>query len=132
MLYVGGNDVANGKDVMTVYSEMKSLVKIVQKECQVQICSLCPRADVDVTAVSDALLQLCEDMNINLIRVHSACTFGNGETVRNYFLQDNIHLSHLDTNNFLKTINHQVTIITNRRVNNNENLGLRRSYGYRG
>lgn len=132
VLYVGGNDVADGEDVLTIYRKMKSLIRNMPRDCEIYICSLCPRADVDVTAVNDTLHQLSEDMNIKVIEVYSAFTFGNGQTVYNYYLRDNTHLSQRGTSSLLRTINHVVMIMTNMRGNSGESRGPRRSVDHSG
>lgn len=68
--------------------------------------------------------------NIDLIQVHSALTFYNGQTARSYFLWDNIYLSRLGTSSLPRTINQRVTIMTSRRGNMVDNEWPRRSYGY--
>lgn len=116
VVYVGGNDVANGEDVFSIYGEMKSLLKTINKDkCEVKLCSLAPRVDVDVTAINDTILQLCGDMKVGHICVYPAFTYGNGLTVKNYFQRDNIHLSRSGTSNLLRVINEEVTIMTNMR-----------------
>lgn len=113
ILYIGGNNVARGQSVTSLYKELKSLVSLLKNSgCCVSICTVVPRYDTDITAYNDVISQLCDELNISIIQVYSTFIFGDGSTVNQYFLRDLIHLSPQGTRTLLHTINKSVTIMT--------------------
>lgn len=112
VLYVGGNDVASGKSATTVGSEYSDLVSYLQqKGCDVKVCTVCPRKDVDVERLNEELANMAEETNAQLIDCGRSFVTGNGLAVPIFYMRDGIHLSKLGTSNLLRLINTAVVIL---------------------
>ena len=122
VIYVGGNDIAtNTPD--SIYSELYQTIEILKRRKNaVYLCTLCPRRDVDVVPLNDALKQLAQNTGVAVIDIYSSFIYGNGTVANNFYAQDGIHMNAKGSNTLVACINRIVTIIKNgSRTSNNGN-----------
>ena len=77
--YVGGNDAAEGK-TSSVYTTLRSSIS--ELKCQVSLCTICLREDVDVVPLDDVINQVCEDTNATKIDCYQSFIYADGKTAR--------------------------------------------------
>ena len=70
LVYIGGNDTANGTDMEYFeekFDQLLSHIKQKNSSCKVIIVNCCPRGDVDTTAVNHIIYRLSEYHHMDLI-----------------------------------------------------------------
>ena len=82
-----------------------------QSECNVYVCTVCPRQDGNVTPINDVIKRTCSETGAILLDVHSAFVYGNGSLVQHFFLRDGIHLSDVDQTKLIECIALSVKIV---------------------
>ena len=90
IIYVGGNDAAEGK-ISSVYATLRSSISELQ--CQVSLCTICHREDFDVVPLNDVINQVCEDTNATKIDCYQSFIYADGKTARPLYGRDFIHLN---------------------------------------
>ena len=76
ILYISGNDAANGKSpewIEEKFDELINLIKSSNNDCRVILCLLAPREDVDVTRVNQSIAKLANEWNNRSVEVSSEC-----------------------------------------------------------
>ncbi|WAR01776.1 LOW QUALITY PROTEIN: hypothetical protein MAR_008334, partial [Mya arenaria] len=114
ILYIGGNDVSDGQDLREMYKQMKNGIESVQRRnpyCEMYVCTICPRADCDVSQANKMLAALCEETGAKLINTFNKFVFGDGSSIPEYYNHDGIHLNKKGTSALVRTINTSVKII---------------------
>jgi hypothetical protein len=86
--------------------------------CKIFICTVCPRQDVDVSPLNKMIKEICQIREITCIENNSAFIFGNGNTARQMFVRDGIHLSHRGTSTLLHNIQKSIAVIKERSTEN--------------
>ena len=111
VIYVGGNDVGSA-DIKTIYSELKETVAFLkQKNNDIYLCTVCPRSDCDVVPLNNSLKELSQELHVNIIDTYSSFVYGDGNTARNYYMRDGIHLNNHGTRNLVSSINRVIPVI---------------------
>ena len=111
IIYVGGNDISL-KDPQTIYTDLKHIVDYLQdRSITVYLCTLCPRTDVDVVPTNDALKQLSQDRQTELIDIYSSFIYGDGKEAVHFYAHDQIHLNKNGCRALISAINRCVPII---------------------
>ncbi|MEW8547726.1 MAG: GDSL-type esterase/lipase family protein [Candidatus Thiodiazotropha sp.] len=118
IIYIGGNDCANGTDVKTfvdAYDQLLSLIKTTNPACRVYICNIAPRGDVDVTGFNkgiDRLSKHWEHQNVRcMTHTYDYFVAKNYLPAGRYFSNDGIHLSHSGIKRLLDAINTTIKIV---------------------
>ena len=94
ILYISGNDAANGKNpewIEEKFEELINLIKYSNNDCRVILYLLAPRGDVDVTRVNQSITKLANKWNNRSVEVSSECYdvfFKGGQLTHRYFNQD--------------------------------------------
>ena len=95
IIYIGGNDAADGMNTDNFESKYNKLLQNVQLKnpnCEILLCELCPRYDVDVREFNNVIYQVALDTGAIMIQLFS--TFlKHGWVVDRYYTKDGIHLS---------------------------------------
>ena len=112
VLYIGGNDVSNGKSSVTLRAEIRdTTLSLQRKQCCVYLCTICPRQDVDVRPYNNEIREVCRETGAVLIECHNAFVYGDGTTVRHFYNNDGIHLNLLGTKTLVFTVNKKLHIV---------------------
>lgn len=139
IIYVGGNDAANGSDPELFeekYDQLIRHIKGVNSQCQIFLCNLCPRGDTSTSEVNDLIKSLTEEHQIVMIDVDKTFHDSRNNVIRRYYDSDSIHLSSSGVKRLLNAINNKITIVQdynlcsfNRRQQKNTKplLGLNRT-----
>ena len=107
ILYISGNDAANGKSpewIKEKFDELINLIKSSNNDCRVILCLLTPRGDVDVRRVNQSITKLANKWNNRSVEVSSEryeVFFKGGQFTDRYFNQDGVHLSCSETKRLL-------------------------------
>lgn len=113
ILYIGGNDIAEGCSTGDFYQQFQSLTDRLSSTHKLILCGLCPRKDiVDIQTYNTIIKDLAHENRCEFVECHPAFTFGNGEVATSYFLKDNIHLSVTGTARLLKCVDSVYRIIS--------------------
>ena len=120
IIYVGGNDCARKIDQTEFeddYDKLLSLIKTNNQECEVYLCYIAPRGDVDVSMFNDSIKRVAtcwEEQNVNFIPTTHDFFFGNNNLVATrYYSTDSIHLSQSGLKRLLKAIDISVRLVEN-------------------
>jgi hypothetical protein len=112
IVYIGGNDIAQGKTPCHFCNDLNRIIELVQKHVRTMyLCTVSPRSDVNVSQVNKVILEKCLEKSVPIIDVHRSFVFGNGNTVVNYYTRDGIHLNKTGTSTLLFTINNEFKIL---------------------
>ena len=117
VVYVGGNDFASRCHPDMVEEEFRKLESVVQRaneNCNLYICTVCPRRDVDVTDLNRIIKAVCDTTSAATIDCHSAFVYGDGNTASHFFHRDGIHLAPRGSSKMVGLINRTVNIIKRR------------------
>ena len=139
IIYVGGNDAANGSDPELFeekYDQLIRHIKGVNSQCQIVLCNMCPRGDTSTSEVNELIKSLSEEHQIVMIDVDKTFHDSRNNVIRRYYDSDSIHLSPSGVKRLLNAINNKITIVQdydlcafNRRQQRNTKplLGLNRT-----
>lgn len=114
IIYVGGNDAANGSDPELFeekYDQLIRYIKGVNNQCQIFLCNMCPRGDTSTSEVNDLIKSLSEDHQVVMIDVHKTFYDSRNNVIRRYYDSDNIHLSSSGIKRLLNAINNNISIV---------------------
>lgn len=116
IIYIGGNDTANGTDMEYFeekFDQLLTYIKQKNSSCKVLLVNCCPRQDVDTTTVNYIIYSLSEYHHMDLIDADHAFHNKYSEVIERYFASDYIHLSQSGLKRLLGTINSKVEIVQN-------------------
>lgn len=113
IMYTGGNDVADGRFIQSIREQLERTVNLVKSktaQCNIYICTVCLRRDVDVSSLNHLLITIATELQCTIID-YKIFTFGNGSTVRYFYNRDGIHLNPKGTSTLLRAIDKTVSVI---------------------
>ena len=114
IIYVGGNDAANGADpefFEEKYDQLIRHIKGVNNQCQIFLCNMCPRGDTSTSEVNDLIKSLSEEHQIVMIDVDKSFHDSHNNIIRRYYDSDSIHLSSSGVKRLLNAINNEISIV---------------------
>ena len=114
IIYVGGNDAANGSDpelFEEMYDQLIQLIKGANIQCQIFLCNMCPRGDTSTSDINDMVRSLSEENKITMIDVNKMFYDSHGNIIRRYYDSDSIHLSSSGVKRLLRAINDHICIV---------------------
>ena len=114
IIYVGGNDAANGSDPELFeekYDQLIQHIKGANFQCHVHLCNMCPRGDTSTSEINDMVKSLSEENQIEMIDVSKMFYDSQGNIIRRYYDSDSIHLSSSGVKRLLHAINDQICIV---------------------
>lgn len=115
VIYVGGNDVSNGKRNLSLKQDLRKMTNYVRESgCRVNLCTMSPRSDADVVQFNDIVKQLSKEYDeneVNYLDIHSSFIDGNGDAIRQFYFTDGIHLNKSGSNNLVRQIHKVVPIV---------------------
>ena len=118
ILYIGGNDAANGKDQQFLEEKNQQLISLIKckrnSACRIIFCTVTPRGDTDVTPVNRCITKLADYWRDQNVRLASECYdvfFKDSQQSKRFFNADGIHLSTSGINHLLDAISRQFNII---------------------
>ena len=143
ILYVGGNDVNCGKRLEASRVELLKLIRYIQHlQSNVHVCTVSPRVDADVRYYNNMVREVCAETGAAVIDTYSSFVYGDGNTVRQYYSRDGVHLNKFGSRTLVRAINQQFQIVkTQARANvsapNRQYMNVRqqfdeRSHGFSG
>ena len=112
IIYVGGNDAAEGK-TSSVYTTFRSSISELQY--QISLCTICPRKDVDVVPLNDIIIQACKGKNATKIDCYQSFIYADGKPARPLYGRDFIHLNGRGSSALVAAINRHISITCGRR-----------------
>ena len=95
IVYIGGNDAAAGMNIETFeskYNQLIQYIKLKNPHCDILLCELCPRYDVDVRDFNNVIYQVALDNGSVLVELFGKF-MKHGRVVERYYANDRIHLS---------------------------------------
>lgn len=120
IIYVGGNDCAQKIDQTEFeddYDKLLSLINTSNQECEVYLCYIAPRGDIDVSVFNDSIKRVAtywEEQNVNFIPTTYDFFFGNNNLpATRYYSTDSIHLSQSGLKRLLNAIDISVRLVEN-------------------
>ena len=114
IVYVGGNDAANGTDPELFeekYDQLIRHIKAGNNQCQIFICNMCPRGDTSTTEINDMVKSLSDENQIVMIDADKLFHDSHDNVIRRYYDSDSIHLSSSGIKRLLNAINNQVPVV---------------------
>ena len=114
IIYVGGNDAANGSDpefFEEKYDQLIRHIKGVNNQSQIFLCNMCPRGDTSTSEVNDLIKSLSEEHQIVMIDVDKSFHDSRNNIIRRYYDSDSIHLSSSGVKRLLNAINNEISIV---------------------
>lgn len=116
IIYIGGNDTANGRDMEYFEEKLDQLLTYIKEKnstCKVLLVNCCPRRDVDTTEVNRIIYGLSEHHHMDLVDADHAFHNKYSEVIERYFSSDSIHLSQSGVKRLLGAINSKLEIVQN-------------------
>lgn len=127
IVYIGGNDLSNGRSTQTVSQSIDTIISTCQSEgCNVFVCTLCPRRGVDVVELNELIKQITRAKGATCIDVYSSFIYGNGLTTTYYYHRDGIHLNTRGTNRLVHCVDIMCPIIYQRNTSDIHDNNYRR------
>ena len=119
IVYIGGNNMSDGMQIQEIHEEYAKLICVLkEKECNVHLCTVCPRQDTEVIPLNDVIKQLSTCYGVNYVDCYSPFIYGDGQPVRQNFSKDLIHLSQKGTSALLRAIHKHLPVLRlNRSLN---------------
>ena len=115
---VGGNDCSSRTEVNSFeekYDELLGLIKAANSTCNIYMCKVVPRGDVDVTEVNLSIEQVAKDWRMHQVKIIESTNqlfFGpDSLPCALYFTEDGIHMSQSGTKRVIDAINRHVSIV---------------------
>lgn len=117
VVYVGGNDAANNSDMEYFEEKCDQFMRSIKNknaECEIFMCTSCPRGDTEVEDVNDVIIRLSGIHGANCVDANLAF-YDKSHNLRPHFYKprDNIHLSRSGVKRVLGTINEHTPIVDN-------------------
>lgn len=117
IVYIGGNDASRGMDAKCFESKYERLlveIKQLNPECNIIVCTLCPRGDVDVHTFNHSIKALADKGLAQCIDLYSEFLDNVGVPAQRFYgMRDNIHLSRSGTKKLLGTLNKIAQVCSN-------------------
>ncbi|MCG7877246.1 MAG: SGNH/GDSL hydrolase family protein, partial [Candidatus Thiodiazotropha endolucinida] len=110
IVYVGGNDFAGGIDPELFEEKYDQLLSYIKKEtsnCNVVLCSICPRKDIDENQnceLNDIIQNLTKDHNCVLADMFNAFHEKDGGVCERFFQFDSVHINPSGIKRFLRVL----------------------------
>ena len=114
IIYVCDNDASNGTDIgyfEEVYDQTIQLIKETNNQCQIKLCTSCPRRDTRLSEVNVIIRSLAQYYHVSLIDQNRAFHDWNGNVIICYQDTDCIHLSSSGVKSLLGIINQEIAIV---------------------
>ena len=112
IIFVGGNDVSDGKWADAYRAELLKVTRNLQRQqCRVYLCTVSPRQQVDVSMFNNKVREICDETGADLIDAYQSFVYGDGSMVRHYFLPDGVHLNRYGSRALVTTINRRIGIV---------------------
>ena len=114
IIYVGGNDASNNmtpESFEQKYNALISYIKTENQRCEIMLCELCPRSDVDIREFNNVIYGVALQNSVVLIELFTSF-LKNGRVVDRYFSHDGIHLSTSGVKRMMGCINEICHIVT--------------------
>jgi len=95
VVYAGGNDISNGRQISEIKNDIVDSVLSLQANHirRVYMCTIAPRRDVSVLKFNEMLRDVHSEFSIELIDCYNAFVLGNGRSARHLFTNDGIQTS---------------------------------------
>ena len=77
IIYTGGNDASRKTDIELFEERYCQLVEFIRKQhpaCKVDMCTVCPREDVDVTDYNKIIAEIAETYSLKCVDIYTAFT----------------------------------------------------------
>ncbi|MCG8113420.1 MAG: SGNH/GDSL hydrolase family protein [Candidatus Thiodiazotropha taylori] len=110
IIYIGGNDVANGSDLELFEEKYDQLLQYVMKEnanCKVIMCNIGPRSDIkdcENTQFNDIIHGLARQHGHTLADIYSAFHEKDGNVCERFYQQDSIHVNPSGIKRFMRVL----------------------------
>ena len=112
LIYICGNDMAEGGDARKAFREIKQLLhELNGHKCTVYLCTVAPRRDADVVPLNDIIKQICKETDAKYIELYTSFIYGNGNMAKHLYGSDGIHLQAKGCSTLVANINKAVHII---------------------
>jgi prefoldin subunit 5 len=114
IIYSGGNDASRRTDPELFEERYSQLIEHIKKEnpdCEISLCTVCPREDTNVEEYNKLIVDIANYYNVKCIDVYRAFLDRNGEFISRYFGFDGIHLSQSGVKRLLGTVDQHVSIV---------------------
>ncbi|MES9883589.1 MAG: GDSL-type esterase/lipase family protein [Sedimenticola sp.] len=118
VIYIGGNDAANHIDLELFeekLDQLVSLIKCANGKCNVVVCKVAPRGDVNVQDINTSIGRLVEHWKQQKVQccdcTHDLFLDKTDRPAPRYYSIDGIHLSHSGTKRLLDAINRSCEIV---------------------
>jgi len=112
--YVGGNDVAQQKELELIEEEYDQFVAMLgasKPNMRVILSKVAPRGDADVSRLNSVIERLCIHYHVEFVDIFRAFHDDNGIVCARYIDQDQIHPSISGVKRILGTINSAIEIV---------------------
>jgi len=119
VVYAGGNDISNGRQISELKNDIVDSVLSLQANHirRVYMCTIAPRRDVSVHEFNEMLRDVHSEFSIELIDCYNAFVLGNGRSARHLFANDGIHPNFYGSSTLVSNINEIVQISKQQRTN---------------
>ncbi|KAH3786518.1 hypothetical protein DPMN_164625 [Dreissena polymorpha] len=117
IIFAGGNDVSNGQQISIIKDVILQTSQCIQDQtnCEIFICKISPRRDVDVRDFNSMLEDVSSELPVKLIDCYNCFVYGNGQLANRLFRPDGIHPSNYGSSSLVAAIN-EVVHITKKRM----------------
>ncbi|MEW8542647.1 MAG: GDSL-type esterase/lipase family protein [Candidatus Thiodiazotropha sp.] len=114
VIYIGGNDASSGSDpefFEEIYDQVIQHIKLVNRNCRIILCNICPRGDTSTADMNEVIKQLSQHHDTTLIDMDRAFHDSHGKIIERYFVADCIHLSSSGIKRLLGAISKEIQIV---------------------
>lgn len=114
VIYIGGNDVANGTDVELIEEQYDQLIQQLRREnpsVNIYISKIAPRGDTDVSQINNIVERLATHYKLEVVDIFSAFHDKRGFVCIRYLDHDSIHPTVSGLKRILGTIDKAVSIV---------------------
>ena len=118
IICVGGNDSSSRTEASSFeekYDELLGFIKAANDTCNIYVCKVVPRGDVDGTDINSSIERVANDWRMYQVKTIESTYqlfFGpDGLPCTRYFSRDGIHMSQSGTKRVIDAINRHVSIV---------------------
>lgn len=116
VIYIGGNDVANGDEPELIeerYDQLLKYLKTANPSLSIYVSKIAPRGDADVSVINFVVDRLAEHHDAKIIDIFQAFHDSKGDVCMRYICKDSIHPSSSGVKRILGTIDKQINLVSN-------------------